>query len=65
MNTKPATPTPKLKPLDMPQRIIPVAWLRQSPPVQCRVTQPGYYLIGLRLRMQHIQRQGRSTPGIQ
>jgi hypothetical protein len=58
MNTKPAAPAPKLKPLDLPQRIIPVAWLRETTTVQCRI-QPGYYLIGLRLRMQHIQRQGR------
>lgn len=62
MNTKPAAPS--LKPLDLPQRIVPVTWFRQSTPVRCRVTQPGYYLIGLRLRMQHIQRQGRPVPKI-
>ncbi len=59
MNAK--TYAPALKPLDHPQRLIPVTWHRQTAPVACRVTQPGYYLIGLRMRMQHIQRQGRLT----
>ena len=59
MNSKPATPA--LKPLDQPHHVIHITWFRQTTPVACRVTQPGYYLIGLRMRMQHIQRQGRLT----
>lgn len=59
MNTKPAAPVPVMKPIDEPQRIIPVAWPRKRSPVQCRITQPGYYLMGLRLRIQHLRRPGR------
>jgi len=62
MNSKPAAPI--LKPLDLPQRTIPITWPRPAAPVACRVTQPGYYLIGLRMRMQHIQRQSRPQPRI-
>ncbi len=57
MNTKSAAPI--LKPLDLPHRTIPIVWSRRAAPITCRITQPGYYLIGLRMQMQHIQKQKR------